>query len=73
MGRKGRKWIADIPLKEGEVITTEGKIQTLAVQQPGTSRGTIRGRSPGLTPEAKKLGRQEQPEDLEVTEDEAEA
>ena len=75
VGKKGRKWITEVTLKDKEMVTAEGKIVWLAVDQPGTERGEIRRRSAGSTPEAvRKLkltqGEESEEEKESETEDE---
>ena len=68
VGKKGKRWIKEVALNEKEVVSTDGKIVWLTVDQPGTERGQIRERSPGTTPEAVRKQRLTQGEDSEEEE-----
>ena len=57
VGKKGRKWIAVVELKEKEVVNESGKIMLVQQEETPNKRGVTRDRSRGGTPDAEKKTR----------------
>ena len=57
VGKKGRKWIAVVELKEKEVVNESGKIMLVQQEETPDKRGVTRDRSRGGTPDAEKKKR----------------